>query len=99
MNLETQLDALIEAAEAIGLTVRREPLGGSGGGLCMLKGRRVLFVDTLADAETRYERVLAALAPLRELDATYLRPDVREEIERMRAAGEPTRTGPAKDSP
>jgi hypothetical protein len=84
-NLETRLDSLIELAEGLGMSIRREPLNGSGGGMCVLKGKRVLFVDTLADLETRYERTLAAMAPLTELDAQYVRPDVREDIERQRA--------------
>lgn len=84
MGLDARLDELILAAEAAGISIRREPLGGEGGGLCVLRGRRVLFVDTLSDAETRYERTLAALAPLPELEGRFLRPDVREDLERAR---------------
>lgn len=84
MDLQTRLDELLSLADQIGLTIRRESLGGSGGGLCILKGRRVLFLDTSADLETRYERTLAALAPLPDLDARYIRPDVREDIDRLR---------------
>jgi len=84
LSLDARLDELISAAEAAGISIRREQLGGEGGGLCVLRGRRVLFIDTLSDAETRYERTLAALAPLAEMDARFLRPDVREDIERAR---------------
>ena len=85
MDLQTRLDELLSLADQIGLAIRRESLGGNGGGLCLLKGRRVLFLDTSADLETRYERTLAALAPLPEIDARYIRPDVREDIYRLRA--------------
>ena len=85
MGWDDRLDALIAAAESLGIAIRREPLGGEGGGLCLLRGKRVLFVDTLADGATRYERTLAALAPLAELDGCFLRPDVREDVERTRA--------------
>jgi hypothetical protein len=84
VDLQTRLDALLELAEEIGLSIRREPLGGESGGLCVVRGQRVLFVDTTADIETRYERTLEALAPLPELDERYLRPDIREDIERQR---------------
>lgn len=84
MSLDARLDELISAAEAAGIAIRREQLGGEGGGLCVLRGKRVLFIDTLSDAETRYERTLAALAPLSEMDGRFLRPDVREDLERAR---------------
>ena len=84
MDLQTRLDALVALADEIGLSVRREPLGGSGGGYCVLRGQRVLFVDTMADLESKYERTLAALAPLPEIDEKYLRPEIRDDIERFR---------------
>jgi len=84
LSLDARLDDLITAAEAVGISIRREQLGGEGGGLCILRGKRVLFLDTLSDAETRYERTLAALAPLPEMEGRFLRPDVREDLERAR---------------
>lgn len=84
MDLQTRLDEMAALAEQVGVEIRREALGGDGGGLCVLRGRRVLFIDTLADLETRYDKTLAALAGLPEVDAHYVRPDLREEIDRMR---------------
>jgi hypothetical protein len=84
MDLSRRLDALLELAEQIGIDVRAESMGGSGGGLCRLKGRRVLFVDTAADLATRYDRTLAAMAGLEELDGRYLLPEVRQDIEHQR---------------
>jgi hypothetical protein len=87
MDLESRLNELLALSEQIGLTIRRESLGGNGGGLCVLKGQRVLFLDTSADLETRYERTLAALSPLPDLDGRYVRPDVREDLDRLRQPG------------
>jgi hypothetical protein len=92
MDLQSRFDALLALATEIGLTIRREPLGGEGGGYCMLRGRAVLFVDTMADLETRYERTLAALAPLPEVDRRYLPPEVREDLERQRSTKTTTET-------
>lgn len=86
MDLQARLDALLTVAEEIGLSVRREPLGGDGGGYCVLRGRRVLFVDTAADLETRYERTLAAIARLPDVEQRYLPPEVRDDIERQQKA-------------
>jgi len=84
MDLANRLDQLLAVAEEIGLDVRPEPMGGDGGGLCQLRGQRVLFVDTSADLATRYDRTLTALAPLPELDERYLLPELRNDIERQR---------------
>jgi hypothetical protein len=86
MDLSRRLDALLEVAEQLGIEVRAESMGGSGGGLCRLKGRRVLFVDTAADLATRYDRTLVAMAGLEEIDGHYLLPEVRQDIERQRTA-------------
>ena len=82
MTLSTKLESLLALAEAIGVDVRTEPMGGEGGGLCRLRGKPVLFVDTSADLATRYDRTVAAMASLEELDEHYLAPEVREDIER-----------------
>lgn len=87
MDISRRLDALLELAEQLGIDIRAETMGGSGGGLCRLKGRRVLFVDTAADLATRYDRTLAAMAGLTEIDARFLLPEVRQDIEHQRSAG------------
>jgi hypothetical protein len=84
MDPDLRLSALLEAAEALGIEVRFEELGGTGGGLCVLKGRRVLFVDQGSDAATRYDRAVRELAQLPEIDTIFIRPDVREDLDRAR---------------
>ena len=84
MDLGRRLEALLEVAEQLGIEIRTESMGGGGGGLCRLKGRRVLFVDTAADLATRYDRALAAVAGLDEVDGQYLLPEVRRDIEHQR---------------
>ncbi len=86
MDLRSRLDTLLTLAEELGLTVRREMLGGDGGGLCQLHGQRVLFVDTAADLETRYDRTLAAMASLPEVELRYLPPEVRNDLEDQQQA-------------
>ncbi len=84
MDVTAQLNRVIEAAEGLGLSVRYEPISGDGGGLARIRGQNVLFVDTLADAATRLERSLEALARLPGIDEHYLRPDLREQVDRIR---------------
>ena len=84
MDPMPQLDTLVELFGRLGIPVRREPLGGDGGGLCTMRGQRVLFVDTAADEVTQRECCLRALAQVPEADAMYLSPSLREAIERIK---------------
>jgi len=83
MDIAGRLESLLQAAERLGIEVRAEPMGSEGGGLCRLKGRQVLFVDTAADLATRYDRTLDALAGLPELQNLYLLPEVRADLDRQ----------------
>jgi len=82
MDVQSRLDTLLGLADSLGISIRRESLGGEGGGLCRLKGQRVLFVDTAADLDTRYERTLRALCDLPEWEGCYVRPELRDDLER-----------------
>jgi hypothetical protein len=97
MDLQERMEVLLRLAGEVGLQVRREPLGGEGGGFCVLRGKRILFIDTTADTESRYETTLAALAPLAELDQHYLPPEVRQDLARARGGPETPRL--AEDTP
>lgn len=84
MDQGERLEILLTLAEELGIDVRAEPMGGEGGGMCQLKGRRVLFVDTAADLATRYDRTLVAMAGIPELDQRFILPEIRQDIERQR---------------
>lgn len=84
MDLSGRLESLLAVAEQIGVDVRAEPMGGEGGGLCRLRGKPVLFIDTSADLATRYDRTVAAMASLPELDEHYLVPEMRRDIDHYR---------------
>jgi len=86
MDVQQRLDMLLAAAEEVGIEIRRVPLGGEGGGFCLLRGRQVLFVDTSADTATRYERTVAAMAGRPELQDRYLPPELRDDLDRAAAA-------------
>ena len=48
MNEQTILEQLLILLEQNGFAIRNEPLGGSGGGPCTVKGQKIFFVDTQA---------------------------------------------------
>jgi len=89
MELHNRLDTLLNLARELGIDIRSESLGGEGGGMCVLRGRRVLFVDTSADLETRYEKTVGAMSTLPELDGRYVPPEVREDLDRLAGRAAP----------
>lgn len=78
MDSEAVLAELLDLAEKLGIEVRRELLGGEGGGLCLLRGRKVLFVDTGADLVEQVGKTAAALSDVDGIAECYVRPEVRE---------------------
>ena len=80
------LDAVIDVFSRLGVSVRRERLGGAGGGLCTISGKQVLFVDLDSDAATRLDQSILALSTVPGLDTVYVVPAVRERIERIRSS-------------
>ena len=87
MDEYAQLRSLLDLAESIGLEVRRAPAGGQagaehpGGALVRLRGREILFLDTVAAVADRIAVVAAALRGRCEIDRTYLPPEIRGLIE------------------
>lgn len=79
--IRSTFEELLESAKRVGIPVRHVALGGTGGGLAMLKGRRQLFVDTDAEPEDQLERTIRALATVKEIIKAELRPDVRRLLE------------------
>ncbi len=84
MDAIAQFDTVLELFGRLGIDVRQEHLGGGGGGLCRLHGRRVVFIDLDADMATRLQESLRALAALSELESVYITPALRELVDRVR---------------
>ena len=84
MNEQRILEDLLARLEGQGVTIRREPLGGSGGGLCALRGANVFFVDTEADSGETAVRCAEAVGKLVDVESVYLRPEVRQFMEAYR---------------
>jgi len=79
------LDALIGLLGRLGIPVRREHLGGAGGGICTIRGARVMFDDLDADRVTRVESAAKALGSLPDSESVYIPPAIRDLIEQAMA--------------
>ena len=88
MDAQDLLDALLELAQTLGITVRTADAGSTqGGALVRLKGREVLFLEASADLADRIDAVAAALAGRAELVDRFLLPEVRAALERASPKG------------
>ena len=81
MNQREILDELVLLLEGSGVKIRNEPLGGSGGGLCSVKGEKLFFIDTQAPAGETSTLCAQALVKLIDIESIYIKPQVRQFIE------------------
>lgn len=81
MNEQRILEELFALLEAKGVNIRNEPLGGSGGGLCTVKGEHIFFVDTQATSAETGAKCAEAVSKLLDIETLYIRPEVRQFIE------------------
>ena len=81
MNEQSILEDLLEILETGGVTVRSERLGGSGGGLCTVKGKKVFFVDTDASSSETAALCAEAVTGIVNIERLYMRPQVRQFLE------------------
>jgi hypothetical protein len=77
---------LVNVAERAGISVRLEPLDPdlferSHGGICKIEGKRTILIDSTASIDEKIAVLLRALGSV-ELDAVYMRPLLRQQIER-----------------
>ena len=81
MNEQRILEELLALLEANGVTTRNEPLGGSGGGLCTVKGEPIFFADTQATSAQVAAICAETLSKVVDVEKVYIKPEVRQFIE------------------
>ena len=81
MNERRILEELLALLQANGVTVRHEPLGGRGGGLCTVKGQQFFFVDTQACSADMAALCAEAVSRILDIDQVYIKPQIRQFIE------------------
>ena len=84
MNDQRLLEELISQLKASGVTIREEPLGGSGGGLCSIKGQQIFFVDTQAPSVVVAVLCAEVVPKVVDIEQVYIKPEVRQFIENHR---------------
>ena len=84
MDNRTILNLLEELAQRLDVEIRYESLEGeaafSGGGLCRIRGRRVIIVNRTAAPDIKVRTIAAALCRF-DLGEIYVKPALRELME------------------
>jgi len=81
MNEQAILEELLALLEANGVKIRNEPLGGSGGGLCTIKGEQIFFVDTQAASADIAALCAEEVVKVVDVEKVFIKPQVRQFIE------------------
>jgi hypothetical protein len=81
MNEQRILEELLSLLEANNITIRAEALGGSGGGLCTVKGQSIFFVDTQAQSADVAAICAEAVSKVADVEKIYIKPEVRQFIQ------------------
>ena len=87
MTEQRILEELLALLEAQRVKIRSEPLGGRGGGLAVMRGESIFFVDTDAASAEVAALCAEAVARLVDIETIYLRPEVRQFIESRMSGG------------
>ena len=74
------MEELLALLETNDVTIRSEPLGGEGGGLCTIKGKCVLFVDTEAPSIVTAAICAQSLPKVADIEQIFIKPQVRQFI-------------------
>jgi hypothetical protein len=86
MDDQPLFDELLRIAAALGVAVRVEPFetpAQAGGGSCIVRGERLIVIDSTAPLPVRIAALARALCEL-ETDAIFMVPDAREAVDAMR---------------
>ena len=81
------LEELLALLGQNNVTIRSEPMGGAGGGLCKLKDKRIFYVDTEAQSGEMAATCAQAVNEIMDIENIYLRPQIRDFLEKYRQGG------------
>ena len=87
MDEITAIEQLEELAESFGIRIRYEPIRQDEdlvrvvGGLCLLRGKYVIIIDSKAEMREKV-RILAEAITHFDIDQVYIKPALRELLEK-----------------
>ena len=86
MHTVEMLEQSLQAAQALGYTIRHEWLDGNGGGACEFGGKKWIFVDLALNTVEQLEQVSEALQDDPRVSQATLPTPIARLLERRKAA-------------
>lgn len=82
MDTRAILEELLTLLDLNGVQIRRESMGGGGGGMCIIKEKKIFFMDI--DCQIAEMVAIASRSVNEQIDieAIYIRPQVRQCLEK-----------------
>jgi len=81
MNEQMILEELLDLLKQGAVQIRQDALGGSGGGLCTVQGKRIFFMDTQAPTDFLIQLCAEAVPEVIDIENVYIKPQIRQLIE------------------
>jgi hypothetical protein len=82
------MNELLELLRQQGVAIREDAMGAGGGGFCDLNGKKIFFHDTDSSSfDTAVKCACALKQFLPDLEMIYIKPAVREFIDKYTSAG------------
>ncbi len=81
MNQQQILEELVSILQTNGIQVRDEPLSGRPAGLCTVRGRPIMFLDSDTGAQDNADACAEAVGRAINIEELYIKPQVRQYIE------------------
>lgn len=83
MDHQAIIQDLLQLLGARGVTIRQDAMGGGGGGICYIKGKKVFFFDTDSTLfETAVTCANAVQQEIKDLEIIYIKPAIRDFIDK-----------------
>jgi hypothetical protein len=84
MDSTAILDELLGLLEGQNVIIRRDALGGDGGGLCSIKGKNIFYLDTQANVTETAAKCAEALIKVADVEKLYIKPQIRELLDKLK---------------
>jgi hypothetical protein len=82
------MSELFELLKQQGVVIREDAMGGGGGGFCDINGKHVFFHDTDSSSfDTAIKCAYALKQSVPDLETIYIKPAVRDFIDKYMSAG------------
>ena len=81
MNQRQILEELVSLLETHGIQVRDESLSGLRSGLCTVRGRAIMFLDSDTGIQDNSDACAEAVGRAINIEELYIKPQVRQYIE------------------